>query len=64
MLLEPIMKVEVSLPVEFQGAVMGIISRRSGIVAGSDGKEGWVTLEAEVRVMCLTELFMSFLVVK
>lgn len=47
-LLEPIMNVEISLPVEFQGSVMGIISRRSGIVAGSEGKEGWVTLEAEV----------------
>lgn len=42
------MTVEVSTPVEFQGAVMGIISRRSGIVGGSEGKEGWVTLEAEV----------------
>lgn len=42
------MNVEVSLPVEFQGAVMGIISKRNGIVAGSEGKEGWVTLDAEV----------------
>ncbi|XP_026282647.1 elongation factor G, mitochondrial [Frankliniella occidentalis] len=47
-LLEPIMSVEVSLPIEFQGAIMGIVSRRKGIVAGSEGKEGWITLQAEV----------------
>ena len=48
MLLEPIMNVEISVPVEFQGSVMAMVSKRKGIVAGSEGKEGWVTLEAEV----------------
>lgn len=59
MLLEPIMSVEISVPVEFQGAVMGIVSRRSGIVAGSEGKEGWVTINAEVSKILYPE-FLTF----
>lgn len=53
-ILEPIMMVEVTAPEEFQGALIGQISKRHGIVTGVDGNEGWFTLYAEVP---LNEMF-------
>ena len=47
--LEPLMSVEVSAPAEFQGAVLGQLNRRSGVVLGQDSNEGWFTVFAEVR---------------
>ncbi|XP_067648094.1 elongation factor G, mitochondrial-like, partial [Eurosta solidaginis] len=47
-ILEPIMLVEVTAPEEFQGAVMGQLSKRHGIITGTDGSEGWFTVYAEV----------------
>ncbi|XP_067007216.1 elongation factor G, mitochondrial [Anabrus simplex] len=47
-ILEPIMLVEVTAPEEFQGAVLGQLSKRHGIVTGTDGTEGWFTIYAEV----------------
>ena len=52
--LEPIMKVEVSAPEEFQGSVMGQINQRRGMIAGTQTNEGFVVIEAEVP---LTEMF-------
>ncbi len=52
--LEPLMKVEVSAPEEFQGPVMGQINQRRGIIMGSNANEGFSTVEAEVP---LTEMF-------
>ena len=42
------MSVEVSAPGEFQGAVLGQLNRRSGVVLGQDSNEGWCTVYAEV----------------
>lgn len=47
-ILEPVMSVEVTAPVEFQGQVMGQLNKRQGIITGSDGTEGWFTVYAEV----------------
>ncbi|XP_043213457.1 elongation factor G, mitochondrial-like isoform X1 [Amphibalanus amphitrite] len=47
-LLEPLMSVEVSAPAEFQGAVLGQLNRRAGVVLGQDANDGWFTVFAEV----------------
>lgn len=52
--LEPIMKVEVSAPEEFQGNVLGQINQRRGMIMGSASNEGFQTVEAEVP---LSEMF-------
>lgn len=53
-ILEPVMLVEVTGPMEFQGTVVGQITKRKGIVTSTDGTEGWFTLLAEVP---LNEMF-------
>jgi elongation factor G len=52
--LEPIMKLEVSAPEEFQGSVMGGINQRRGMIQGTQTEEGYVRIEAEVP---LAEMF-------
>lgn len=52
--LEPIMKLEVSAPEEFQGNVLGQINQRRGIIQGSSSTEGFAIVEAEVP---LSEMF-------
>ncbi|XP_014275282.1 elongation factor G, mitochondrial [Halyomorpha halys] len=47
-ILEPIMAVEVTVPEEFQGAVMGQLNKRHGIITGIEGSDQWVTVFAEV----------------
>jgi elongation factor G len=42
------MKVEVEVPVEFQGGVSGDLASRRGLINGTDVKSGIVTIEAEV----------------
>ncbi|XP_064105365.1 elongation factor G, mitochondrial-like [Macrobrachium nipponense] len=46
--LEPVMLVEITAPEEFQGAVMSQLTKRSGIVTGTDANEGWFSIYAEV----------------
>lgn len=53
-LLEPIMKVEVATPDEYQGDLLGDINRRRGVIQGVDAKGGQTMLNAHVP---LAEMF-------
>ena len=53
-LLEPIMKVEVTTPDEYQGDLLGDINRRRGKIIGIDAKAGQTILNSEVP---LAEMF-------
>ena len=47
-ILEPIMKVEVSAPDEFQGSVTGGLNQRRGVILNSETNDGYVTVQALV----------------
>jgi elongation factor G len=47
-LLEPIMKVEITVPDEFAGAIMGDLNGRRGRIQGMDNKAGKTVVKAEV----------------
>ncbi|MBO7500037.1 MAG: elongation factor G [Fibrobacterales bacterium] len=53
-ILEPVMKVEVETPAEFQGAVLGNLNQRRGMIQGSSENNGYAVLIAEVP---LSEMF-------
>jgi elongation factor G len=53
-LLEPIMKVEVETPSEFQGPVTGGISSKRGVILGTESRSGFAVILAEVP---LAEMF-------
>jgi len=53
-ILEPIMKLEVSVPDEFQGTVIGQINQRRGVIMGTTTDAGYVVIESEVP---LSEMF-------
>lgn len=53
-IMEPIMKVAVEGPSEFQGAVMGSINQRRGMIIGSSEEGMYSVIEAEVP---LSEMF-------
>jgi len=53
-LLEPIMKVEVEAPGEFQGPVTGGISSKRGVILGTESRSGFAIISAEVP---LAEMF-------
>ncbi|GAM27445.1 hypothetical protein SAMD00019534_106210, partial [Acytostelium subglobosum LB1] len=48
MILEPIMKVEVLTPIEFQGTVIGGINRRKGAIFNTGAQGENITIECEV----------------
>ena len=52
--LEPIMKVEVTTPDEYQGDLLGDINRRRGVIQGVEAKMGQTVLNANVP---LAEMF-------
>ncbi len=47
-ILEPIMKVEVTAPEEFQGSVVGQLNQRRGTILETSNAEGYLTAVAEV----------------
>lgn len=53
-LLEPIMKLEVAVPEEFQGIVIGQLNQRRGVIVNTTLESKYVTVEAEVP---LKEMF-------
>lgn len=53
-ILEPIMRVEVETPTEFQGPVQGDLSSRRGFLLGSDMRDDFAVIQAEVP---LAEMF-------
>ncbi len=53
-ILEPMMKLEVQAPEEFQGTVMGQVNQRRGIIQNSTTNMGYVTVEA---LTPLSEMF-------
>lgn len=53
-ILEPIMKLEVSTPEEFQGTVIGQVNQRRGVIMGTEADATYVTIVAEVP---LSEMF-------
>ena len=53
-LLEPIMKVEVEIPTEFQGPVTGAISSKRGVILGTESRLGYTVITSEVP---LAEMF-------
>jgi len=53
-ILEPIMKLEVAVPEEFQGTVIGQLNQRRGIIINTTVEAGYCTIECEVP---LKEMF-------
>jgi elongation factor G len=53
-IMEPIMKVAVEGPSEFQGSVMGSINQRRGMIIGTTAEGSYTVVEAEVP---LSEMF-------
>jgi len=47
-ILEPMMKVEVQAPEDFQGSVVGQINQRRGTILSSETREGYVVVVSEV----------------
>ena len=50
-IMEPIMKVEVEGPSEFQGAIMGSINQRRGMIIGTSEEGAYTVIEAEVSIV-------------
>ncbi|MEC7986296.1 MAG: elongation factor G [Myxococcota bacterium] len=53
-ILEPVMKVSVEGPNEFQGQVIGTLNQRRGQILGMNEEDGYATIDAEVP---LSEMF-------
>ena len=53
-ILEPIMKLEISCPDEFQGNVIGQVNQRRGIIMDTQNNNGFIVINAEVP---LREMF-------
>ena len=53
-ILEPIMKVTVEGPVEFQGNIIGTLNQRRGVILGMGEADNYCTVDADVP---LAEMF-------
>ncbi|MGV1100917.1 elongation factor G [Thiovibrio sp. JS02] len=53
-IMEPIMKVAVEGPSEFQGSIMGSLNQRRGMIVGTNEEDAYTVIEAEVP---LSEMF-------
>ena len=53
-ILEPVMKVQIAAPNEFQGAIFGLINQRRGVIVDSGDENGTTTVNSEVP---LSEMF-------
>lgn len=53
-LLEPIMKVDVTVPTEYQGAIVNSLTQRNAIVGNTELNEEYTTISAEV--FCLSKI--------
>lgn len=49
------MKVEVTSPSEYQGAIISQLTRRNGIITATDEREGYFTVDAEVSAIMITQ---------
>jgi elongation factor G len=47
-ILEPVMKVEVQAPEDFQGSVVGQLNQRRGTIMSTESREGYLIAVAEV----------------
>ncbi len=52
-ILEPIMKVEVTTPDEYQGDILGDVNRRRGVIQGVDAKLGQTAVTAHVPLAAM-----------
>ena len=52
-LLEPIMKVDITTPKDFLGEAMSLVSQRGGIIHGSDSKQNVETIHAEAPMVAM-----------
>jgi Elongation factor G C-terminus len=52
-ILGPVMKVELTIPSEYQAHVIGGLNRRKGIVLETENKQDFLTVHAEVSLMWL-----------
>jgi len=48
LVIEPIMTVEVVAPTEFQGTILGSLTKRHAVIVGQDATEGYFTVVCEV----------------
>lgn len=52
--LEPIMRASITVPLEFQGVVMGTVNRRKGIILDTETQDDTLTILADVAACVLT----------